>query len=70
MTTASASDVLYVPAAAVATGTNGQAEVTVRSRGTDQTQAVTVGLQADQGVQIMSGLSAGQTVVVGQLCNG
>ncbi len=65
VTTASAPDVLYVPAAAVTTGAGGQAEVTVRSDGVDRVQPVTVGLEADQGVEVMSGLTAGQTVVIG-----
>ena len=64
VTTASATDVLYVPAAAVTTGADGKPQVMVRVGSTEQTRPVTVGLAADQGVQIMSGLDAGQTVVV------
>jgi len=65
VTTASVTDVLYVPAAAVTTGTDGKKQVMVRVGSTEQARPVTVGLEADQGVQIMSGLDAGQTVVVG-----
>jgi HlyD family secretion protein len=65
VTTASATDVLYVPAAAVTTGADGKPQVMVRVGSTEQARPVTVGLEADQGVQIMSGLDAGQTVVVG-----
>ena len=64
VTTASATDVLYVPAAAVTTGADGKPQVMVRVGSTEQARPVTVGLEADQGVQIMSGLDAGQTVVV------
>jgi membrane fusion protein, macrolide-specific efflux system len=56
--------VLYVPATAISAGPSGTSQVTVRSGSADTTQTVTVGLDGDQGTQITSGLTAGETVVL------
>jgi len=64
VTTRSVANVLYVPAAAVSTGRNGSSTVTVRASGGDAARAVTTGLNGDQGTEIMSGLTAGDVVVI------
>jgi multidrug efflux pump subunit AcrA (membrane-fusion protein) len=64
VTTASAADVLYVPTAAL-TDVNGQtATATVRTASGDVSRSVILGLTGDQGTQIVSGLGAGDVVVV------
>jgi macrolide-specific efflux system membrane fusion protein len=61
--TAQASDALHVPSAAVrGTGTVGT--VTVVTKGKQSTVTVGVGLHGDTSTQIVSGLKAGQQVVV------
>jgi macrolide-specific efflux system membrane fusion protein len=63
--TASASDVLAVPAAAVR-GANGNYTVLVmNASGTPEARPVTVGLMTSSLVEIRSGLSEGETVVTG-----
>ena len=64
MVTASASNVVYVPTAALSNLTADTATVTVRTATGDATRPVTVGLSGDQGTQITSGLNAGEVVVV------
>jgi multidrug efflux pump subunit AcrA (membrane-fusion protein) len=64
VTTASATGVLYVPAAAVSKETAGQGTVLVHTADGDLRYTVTTGLQGDQGVEIKSGLTAGLTVVI------
>jgi multidrug efflux pump subunit AcrA (membrane-fusion protein) len=64
VTTALATGVLYVPAAAVSKDAAGQGTVLVRTADGDLSYTVTTGLQGDQGVEIKSGLTAGLTVVV------
>jgi RND family efflux transporter MFP subunit len=64
VTTASASNVLAVPAAALR-GTNGNYSVLVVSEGVAQSQPVTVGLITSSLVEIKSGLNAGDNVVIG-----
>jgi HlyD family secretion protein len=59
VTTASATDVLYVPSAAVAGDT-----VTIRADGRDQRRTVQVGLRGDQYTEIRSGLAAGDELVL------
>ncbi|MDT4988833.1 MAG: hypothetical protein QOI74_2927 [Micromonosporaceae bacterium] len=57
VTTASATDVLYVPTAAVTGVSNGTGTVTVRTGGHDERRTVRVGLRGDQYTEIRSGLS-------------
>ena len=64
VTTGSIPEALYVPAAAISSGPNGTAQVTVRTAAGDSKQTVAVGVDGDQGTQITSGLTAGQVVVV------
>lgn len=63
VTTNEASDVLWVPSAAVTTA-GGQSTVTVRANGVDTVTPVTVGLVGDSGTEVTSGLTAGQQVVI------
>jgi membrane fusion protein, macrolide-specific efflux system len=61
-------DVLYVPSAAITTGTDGTSTVdVVGDDGTTTTTTVTTGLVGDQGTEITSGLTAGQTIVIGTI---
>jgi macrolide-specific efflux system membrane fusion protein len=64
VTTASANNVLAVPAAALR-GTNGNYSVLVLVDGVPQSQPVTVGLVTSSLVEIKSGLNAGDNVVIG-----
>jgi membrane fusion protein, macrolide-specific efflux system len=64
ITTASASNVLSVPAAAIR-GTNGNYTVLVLVNGTPQAQPVQVGLMTSSLVEIKSGLNEGDEVVIG-----
>lgn len=64
VTTASATGVLYVPAAAVSKNAAGQSTVLIRTADGDLRYTVTTGLQGDQGVEIKSGLTEGLTVVI------
>jgi hypothetical protein len=57
------SNVLVVPTLAV-TRTNGNAYVTVDKSGVKSQQPITVGLSSGGSTQVVSGLSAGDTVVV------
>lgn len=63
VTTDDASDVLWVPTAAVTTA-GGQSTVTVRTNGVDSTVVVETGLEGDSGTEITSGLTEGQQVVI------
>jgi multidrug efflux pump subunit AcrA (membrane-fusion protein) len=69
VTTASATDVLYVASAAVtgvtgsAGGSGGSGTVTVRAGGKDEQKTVKIGLRGDQFTEIQSGLSLGDEVV-------
>ena len=63
VTTASAQNVLYVPAAAVRTA-GGQSTVTVLSGGKQVAKQVRIGVQGDQGTEIKSGLNEGDQVVI------
>ena len=63
VTTDEASDVLWVPSAAVTTA-GGVSTVTVRTNGVDSTVTVETGLEGDSGTEITSGLSEGQQVVI------
>lgn len=62
--TSSIPDALYVPTAAVTSGPDGTYQVLVRTPTGDQARTVTVGIDADQGTQITSGLNEGDTVVI------
>jgi macrolide-specific efflux system membrane fusion protein len=64
VTTASASNVLAVPAAALR-GTDGNYSVLVLVDGVPQAQPVTVGLITSSLVEIKSGVNAGDNVVIG-----
>ncbi len=64
ITTASATGVLAVPAAAIR-GAAGNYNVLVLTNGTPEARAVTVGLMTSSLVEIKSGLSAGDQVVIG-----
>jgi macrolide-specific efflux system membrane fusion protein len=61
--TASAQNVLYVPAAAVRTA-GGQSTVTVLSGGKQVSKVVQAGARGDQGTEIKSGLNEGDQVVI------
>ncbi|GLY81960.1 efflux RND transporter periplasmic adaptor subunit [Actinoallomurus iriomotensis] len=63
VTTASAENVLYVPAAAVRTA-GGQSTVTVRQGGKQVAEQVQTGVSGDQGTEIKSGLNEGDEVVI------
>jgi HlyD family secretion protein len=65
ITTQSVSNVLYVSSSAISTGDNGSATVTVRANGQDQQRSVQTGLRGDQYTEIRSGLSEGESVVIG-----
>jgi macrolide-specific efflux system membrane fusion protein len=63
-TKSSASDALYVPAAAITT-LNGVSTVKVVKNDKTSTVTVKLGIVGDQGTQITSGLKAGETIVIG-----
>lgn len=63
VTTASAENVLYVPAAAVRTA-GGQSTVTVQQGGKQVAKQVQIGVSGDQGTEIKSGLNEGDEVVI------
>ncbi len=62
--TQSKKDVLLVPVSAVKTQ-NGKSTVTVERDGKQQSVAVELGLSSDTQVEILSGLEAGETIVIG-----
>jgi macrolide-specific efflux system membrane fusion protein len=67
-TTSSADDALYVPTAAITTATDGTS--TVDLVGTDDevtTTTVELGVVGDAGTEIVSGVAAGDTVVLGEV---
>lgn len=66
-TASSAEDALYVPAAAITTAADGTSTVDLVDPDTGETTTVTVetGIVGDDGTEITSGLSAGDTVVLG-----
>ena len=65
---ASADDALYVPSAAITTATDGTSTVdVVEEDGTVTTTTVTLGIVGDQGTEITSGLTEGQTIVIGEI---
>jgi macrolide-specific efflux system membrane fusion protein len=62
----SADDALYVPAAAITTAADGTSTVdVVDDSGKTTTVTVVTGIVGDAGTEIVSGLTAGQTVVLG-----
>jgi macrolide-specific efflux system membrane fusion protein len=67
-TVASAEDSLYVPTAAITTATDGTSTVEVLDED-DVSSDVTVelGVVGDEGTEIVSGVTAGQTVVLGEV---
>ncbi len=64
VTTAQATDVLYVPSSAVTDVNGSGAMVTIRSGGRDRPRTVTIGLRGDRYTEIRSGLSQGDVVVL------
>lgn len=66
VTVASATNVLAVPAAAVQT-VNGASSVQVMENGAETRKTVEIGVRGDQYVEIKSGLSAGEEVVLPQV---
>lgn len=67
-TVTSADDALYVPTAAITTATDGTSTVdVVGDDGETTTVTVTLGVVGDQGTEILTGLEAGQTVVLGEV---
>jgi macrolide-specific efflux system membrane fusion protein len=66
ITVSSANNVLAVPAAAVQT-VNGQSSVQVMENGAETRKTVEVGVRGDQYVEIKSGLTAGEEVVLPQV---
>lgn len=63
VTTSTAENVLYVPAAAVKT-TGGQSTVTVLRNGKQTVERVQIGVQGGQGTEIKSGLNEGDQVLI------
>jgi macrolide-specific efflux system membrane fusion protein len=63
-TKASKSSALYVPAAAITTA-NGVSTVKVVKNGKTTSVTVTTGIVGDDGTQILTGLTAGETIVIG-----
>jgi len=66
ITVSSANNVLAVPAAAVQT-VNGQSSVQVMENGAETRKTVEVGVRGDQYVEVKSGLTAGEEVVLPQV---
>ncbi len=68
VTTSSKGEALSVPDAAITTATDGTKTVTVvAADGTTSSVTVTTGVVGDAGTEIDSGLSAGETVVIGSV---
>jgi HlyD family secretion protein len=65
VTTQSVDNVLFVSSSAVTGIANGTGTVTVREGGHDERRTVHIGLRGDQYTEIQSGLSEGDSVVVG-----
>jgi macrolide-specific efflux system membrane fusion protein len=63
-TASSSADALYVPAAAITTA-NGKSTVKVVKNGKTSTVTVTTGIVGDTGTEIKTGLTEGETVVLG-----
>ncbi|MFD0852237.1 efflux RND transporter periplasmic adaptor subunit, partial [Actinomadura adrarensis] len=63
VTVGQAENVLYVPSAAVRTA-GGRSTVTVVQNGAQVTKVVQTGLSGDQGTEIKSGLTEGESVVI------
>jgi HlyD family secretion protein len=64
VTTAEAADALYVPTSAVRPGPDGTYTIQVKDGSGTRTRAVQIGIRGDQYVQIRSGLTANDEVVV------
>jgi membrane fusion protein, macrolide-specific efflux system len=64
-TKSSAADALYVPAAAITTGSDGTSTVKVVKNGKTSSVIVVTGMVGDKGTEITSGLDAGETIVLG-----
>jgi HlyD family secretion protein len=65
VTTASATDTLYVPSSAVRSGANGAYTVQVRRGNTTVRRTVRIGVRGDASTEITSGLSKGERVATG-----
>ncbi|MEU8144396.1 efflux RND transporter periplasmic adaptor subunit [Nonomuraea sp. NPDC048901] len=70
VTTGTANDGIYVPAEAVKSRADGTSVVTVRSGGRDAVRAVRTGVRGDQYVEITSGLSESDQVVMADSSTG
>ncbi|MFI7148576.1 efflux RND transporter periplasmic adaptor subunit [Nonomuraea sp. NPDC050022] len=70
VTTGTANDGIYVPAEAVKSRADGTSVVTVRSGGHDAARAVRTGVRGDQYVEIISGLSESDQVVMADSTTG
>ncbi len=66
-TATSKDDALYVPTAAITTATDGTKTVKVVTSSGTKTVTVKTGVVGDAGTQITSGLTLGQTVVIGSV---
>ena len=64
VTTAAATNVLFVASAAVTEVANGAGMVTVRAKGHDEQRKVTIGLRGDQYTEVTSGVAVGDQVVL------
>ena len=65
-TSTTSANALYVPAAAISTA-NGESTVKVIKNGKTTSVTVTTGVVGDDGTQIKSGLTAGETIVIGSV---
>jgi HlyD family secretion protein len=63
VTTASATDTLYVPSSALRSSANGTHTVQVREGNTTVSRTVEIGVRGDAAIEIKSGLSQGERVV-------
>lgn len=64
----SAEDALYIPSAAITTANDGTSTVdVVEDDGTVTTTTVTLGVVGDQGTEILTGITEGQTIVIGEV---
>ncbi len=63
-------DVLVVPNSALITSNDGSASVRILKNGKEETVPVVVGISSDTSTEIVSGLSEGETVIVGTIASG
>ncbi|WP_156325723.1 efflux RND transporter periplasmic adaptor subunit [Nonomuraea sp. SBT364] len=70
VTTGTARDAVYVPAAAIRGRADGAATVTVRSAGRDVARVVRTGVRGDRFVEVTSGLDENDQVVISSAATG